>query len=136
MDNNENGAGRVDRVSPSQSMASPVYIEPPEPDAEVSELPQVGDGADSEAAPARAGLFGRLKKSAADDGKRVETQTSIDRVREMVIAGGLKQRMVNISVFFLMAILGLVLIAKIMSPAALEGGMKESRDVVNGVMQK
>jgi len=131
MQTEDESPGRVDRVSMSQSMAAPEFIPPPEPDADLLEEVLEEAQAEAEKTGAKRGRFGVRR-----GGKHVETQTSIERVREMVNAGSLKNRIVNISVFFLMAALGLLLIAKAMSPAALEGGVKEGRTVVNDVLKQ
>lgn len=136
MSEQDSPSGRVERAVPTVSMAAPDYIPPPVPDLE--EIPS--DAGDAEEAPEiqapAKGFFGRWKKPAKKaPSKRVDTQSSIDRIHDMVAAGEMKTRMVNITVFLLVAALGLGLIAKLMSPAALEGGMDQSRQVMQDVMK-
>lgn len=135
MKETEGNPDRADRVAVSQAMSAPDLIPPPDPDADSIE--EVVDNLDriSPEGAKSGGLFGARGRRSSGD-KRVDTQTSIERVREMVAQGSARTRMVNISVFLLMAMLGLILIGKAMSPAALEGGVKEGRTVVNDVLKQ
>lgn len=135
--NDRKGLDRVSRVRLETAMAAPPEIAPPSQDEVVDEeaAPEVPAGGNP--APRRKfGSFFGSKSGPAPDSSRVESTTSIERIRGMVLRGSMGPRMVNITLFLLMSVLGIVLVAKMMSPAALEGGMQESTTVVKDVLNK